>query len=389
MYKKLLKIFFVCCIMICTGCQSTPEVVEKRMSGYGSNGQIKSDDNNYCSLLELKNANLKDINVELDNMVLTEKIDFSQVESVEVLDMSFESGFTDNKEHIAGLFGVDADLLTADSFDMDTVDVQETDYMLPGFTYDDGDTYFTIEDDGFFSYFSGLSNRCSNGDAVQKRVLSVYDLDLEDVSGKKIQFDNNNEADIREMCNLAEKWLDDNISHNEYKCNVTNACVREIDDNGKLKCLLSLDIDVFYKGIRFNNYIGTGIDDDIMKYGMSIIYENNKDISCFSNGSGELKVDSSEVVENIISFESAVKIVNDKMSGFNNNKIAKIIPMYMLHCIDNHTGQYKVTARPVYSFIIKSGEDDSELFIEKGHMYDVVFVDMVTGDITVKIGGGK
>lgn len=63
--------------------------------------------------------------------------------------------------------------------------------------------------------------------------------------------------------------------------------------------------------------------------------------------------------------------------------------MYMLHCIDNHTGQYKVTARPVYSFIIKSGEDDSELFIEKGHMYDVVFVDMVTGDITVKIGGGK
>ena len=97
---------------ICTGCQSTPEVVEKRMSGYGSNGQIKSDDINYCSLLELKNANLKDINVELDNMVLPEKIDFSQVESVEVLDMSFESGFTDNKEHIAGLFGVDADLLT-------------------------------------------------------------------------------------------------------------------------------------------------------------------------------------------------------------------------------------------------------------------------------------
>lgn len=96
---------------------------------------------------------------------------------------------------------------TADSFDMDTADVQETDYMLPGFTYDDGDTYFTIEDDGFFSYFSGLSNRCSNGDAVQKRVLGVYDLDLEDVSGKKIQFDNNNEADIREMCNLAEKWL--------------------------------------------------------------------------------------------------------------------------------------------------------------------------------------
>lgn len=106
MYKKLLKIFFVCCIMICTGCQSTPEVVEERMSGYGSNGQIKSDDINYCSLLELKNANLKDINVELDNMVLPEKIDFSQVESVEVLDMSFESGFTDNKERIAGLFGL-------------------------------------------------------------------------------------------------------------------------------------------------------------------------------------------------------------------------------------------------------------------------------------------
>lgn len=152
MYKKLLKIFFVCCIMICTGCQSTPEVVEKRMSGYGSNGQI-----NLMIIItarsQNKNANLKDINVELDNMVLPEKIDFSQVESVEVLDMSFESGFTDNKEHIAGLFGVDADLLTADSFDMDTVDVQETDYMLPGFTYDDGDTYFTIEDDGFSHIF--------------------------------------------------------------------------------------------------------------------------------------------------------------------------------------------------------------------------------------------
>lgn len=72
-------------------------------------------------------------------------------------------------------------------------------------------------------------------------------MDLEDVSGKKIQFDNNNEADIREMCNLAEKWLDDNISHNEYKCNVTNACVREIDDNGKLKCLLYLILMFFIK----------------------------------------------------------------------------------------------------------------------------------------------
>lgn len=368
---------FICLAMLASGCQQTPREVSERMADYGDNEQMNSEDIRYCSLSELQAADIDKINVRLDNMVLPEKIDFSGIESVSSLELSFEKSFADRKDEVAAIFGVDSKSLV-ENFDKKT--------RSRSFASDTDHTYFSVSDEGFFSYFSGLDKQQLGETASHKRFLGQYDLDTEDVSGKSIDFGNGEKAELPELCQKTEKWLNDSIPLNGCKGHVVDAYVRELQTENGVRRMLSLGVELSYKGIRFNSY-ATGSGVEFAEHGMWIDYDGADSLCGFSNGTGTLKVDSEKPVERIVSFESAVKLVNEKVSGFNENKIKKILPMYVLRP-EYETEKYlypvpgqKVSARPVYAFLVKTEEDDSEFGINKSNVYNAVLVDMETGDV--------
>lgn len=375
----------ICAVMLCGGCQQTPQEVRERMEDYGDNDQMTSDSVQYWTIQELREADVKDLDVTLDNMVLPEKVDFSQVEEVSRLELSFESSFADDKDGIAGLFGIDSKALVE----------QPKKHEGRTFQYDTGGSYFAICDTGFISYFSGLDIAYIKEKAAYKGMLEQYELDVEDVSGKGIDFGNGKKAELSELCKKAEKWLNDTVPLNGCKGHVVDAYVKEMKAKKGIRRQLSLGVDLSYKGIRFNNYASGGISFDPEEYGIFMDYDGPDELCGFSNGTGLLKVDSAEPVEKIVDFESAVKLVNEKVSGFNEKDITKILPLYVLH--PEYNGEkkvypaqgQKVTARPAYAFLFKTEDDEAEFGINKSNVYDVVLVDMETGDLTVYIGGGN
>lgn len=369
---------FLCLAFLLAACQQTPKEVSERMSGYGDNAQMSSDDIQYCTLSELQKTDIKDIHVSLDNMVLPDQVDFSQIESVSTLELSFETNYTDERGRVAEVFGIDSGSLAE----------QPKDYQGRQFMYEADGTYFVVCDDGFFSYFTGLDWQ----EKTHRGFQGQYDLDTEDVSGKSIEFGNGEKAEISEMCQKAEQWMNENIPLNGCRYHVTDAYVRELETKEGLRRQLSLGVDISYKGIRFNNYASSS-GNDPATHGIFADYDNVDMLSGFSIGTGLLKVDSEKPVEKLVDFESAVKLANEKVSGFNQNKITKILPLYMLQPeyetekqVYSVPGQ-KVKARPVYAFMMKREDDSSEFGINKCNVYQVVAVDMVTGEVAVYFGG--
>ena len=65
------------------------------MDRYGDNKQVNTEELRRCTVEELKTTKMSDLQIDLDNMTLPEDVDFSQIESIAVLDLAYEDAFTD------------------------------------------------------------------------------------------------------------------------------------------------------------------------------------------------------------------------------------------------------------------------------------------------------
>lgn len=70
---------------MCVGCQEAPKEVQERMEGYGEKDQMGSTEIKYCSVGELKQADISEEPAGLDNMTLLETVDCSNMESLAIL----------------------------------------------------------------------------------------------------------------------------------------------------------------------------------------------------------------------------------------------------------------------------------------------------------------
>lgn len=86
---------------MCVGCQEAPKEVQERMEGYGEKDQMGSTEIKYCSVGELKQADISEEPAGLDNMTLLETADCSNMESLAILDMAYEDTFADNLDDFA------------------------------------------------------------------------------------------------------------------------------------------------------------------------------------------------------------------------------------------------------------------------------------------------
>lgn len=164
MKAKYASLLLLCICIIFSGCKAVPKEVNERMEQYGDNKQMLPDDITYCTIDELQKTTIEDVNVELDNMVLPEKVDFSGVESVETLELAFEENALLREDNYLKVFGIDRRTLTDEDVKSDKNKV------ISCRVYESADTkkYFAMDDRGWLAYSSGKAYDSLNGNLEKK-----------------------------------------------------------------------------------------------------------------------------------------------------------------------------------------------------------------------------
>lgn len=388
--KIKMPILLLSLICLFCGCQETPQEVRDRMEHYGENGQMVSKEQKRCTIDELKEAKLSEVDVELDNINLPEDVDFSDIESIALLELSFEENYTEQRDEALELFGIEETSLVSDTLDTER-------NMGRTVTYDSSahDKYLAVEDNGFVSFVGGLTYDYINDKAKYQDTPEKYDLDVDDISGKMVEL-KEGETEIAAVRESAEQWLNDNMPMEGCEYRISDVYVRELDCSGEQRKQLSLYAEIWCQGLRFNSYAsrmsGIGSQMDFFTQGIQLNYDGMDALSFFSNGVGKIRIDSREEVDEVINLQSAIRRMNEEMSGFSELNISKILPMYVLYPIYETDEELygapgqKLEGRPVYAFVIKEGVDDAEFGISKGNTARTIFVDMVTGEVTTDIG---
>lgn len=384
--KMLILLFSLICLFC--GCQETPQEVRDRMEHYGENGQMASKEQKRCTIDELKEAKLSEVDVELDNINLPEDVDFSDIESIALLELSFEENYMGQKGEALELFGIEEESL------VDTFDAKN---MGRTVIYDSltHAKYLAVGENGFVSFVGGLTYDYINDKARYQDTPEKYDLDVDDISGKMVEL-KEGKTEIAAVRETAEQWLDDNMPMEGCGYRISDVYVRELDCSGEQRKQLSFYAEIWCQGLRFNSCASkmsdSGSQMDFFIQGIQLNYDGMDALSFFSNSVGKIHIDSREEVDEVIDLQSAIQRMNEEMSGFRELNISKILPMYVLYPIYETDEELygapgqKLEGRPVYAFIIKEGVDDTEFGINKGNTTRTIFVDMVTGEVTTDIG---
>lgn len=386
--KIKMPILLLSLICLFCGCQETPQEVRDRMEHYGENGQMAPKEQKYCTIDELKKAKLSEVDVELDNINLPIDVDFSDIESIALLKLSFEENYVGQKGEALELFGIEEGSLV-DTFDARNMG-RTVIYDSPAHA-----KYLSIGENGFVSFVGGLTYDYINDKAKYQDTPEKYDLDVDDISGKMVEL-KEGETEIAAVRESAELWLNDNMPMEGCEYRISDVYVRELDCSGEQRKQLSLYAEIWCQGLRFNSYAsrmsGIGSQMDFFTQGIQLNYDGMDALSFFSNGVGKIRIDSREEVDEVINLQSAIRRMNEEMSGFSELNISKILPMYVLYPIYETDEELygapgqKLEGRPVYAFVIKEGVDDAEFGISKGNTARTIFVDMVTGEVTTDIG---
>lgn len=386
--KIKMPILLLSLICLFCGCQETPQEVRDRMEHYGENGQMAPKEQKYCTIDELKKAKLSEVDVELDNINLPMDVDFSDIESIALLKLSFEENYVGQKGEALELFGIEEGSLV-DTFDARNMG-RTVIYDSPAHA-----KYLAIGENGFVSFVGGLTYDYINDKAKYQDTPEKYDLDVDDISGKMVEL-KEGETEIAAVRESAKQWLNDNMPMEGCEYRISDVYVRELDCSGEQRKQISLYAEIWCQGLRFNSYAsrmsGIGSQMDFFTQGIQLNYDGMDALSFFSNGVGKIRIDSREEVDEVINLQSAIRRMNEEMSGFSELNISKILPMYVLYPIYETDEELygapgqKLEGRPVYAFVIKEGVDDAEFGISKGNTARTIFVDMVTGEVTTDIG---
>lgn len=372
------------------GCQKTPKAVTKRMSEYGANHQMKSETLTFCTIDELRDTRLSDLDIETENIDLPDKTDFSDIEEIGTINAEFDYNALNRAQTYLETFDIGNDVEPSESY-INTGDKMEI--------YDDkSNNFLEIGNNGFLYYQFGISYYMMNND-VKQTITAKYDIDSADISNTTIKLKSGT-VSLKKICNNAQSWMENNFREKECTYRVSDIWIKKIHYDEIDANQIMLLMEARYKGVPFNTY-GTEVTTknnkgkvSLMIYDINMSYDDSLKLTDFSNGSGHLTIKKYTKIDQVLDLKSAIKIVNEKMSGFNKLKVNKIIPLYALfpqYDTDKESfsksGQ-GVLAKPVYAFIIPDDtmDDENATEIYKSNSCKYIFVDMVTGELTTNIG---
>lgn len=365
------------------GCAEAPEEVQDNMKQYNENKQIEEPSDDYCSIEELKKADIKALNEKYDNIVLPEDTDLSGIEAVSLLNVQVEENYIDKyQDKFKKLFNI-----STDDFEEGT---------SPGgksHRFFDGSRYFGIDECGFMAYMG--ENHYGNSPLAVNNA-EYYELGKDD--NVTVDF-KSKQVSLGELCKSAEDWYKTNAQTNSLDYKITDAILADVEyEDDKMK-----QAELFgafsYKGICFNSYFtnhseGANKDDYYldMIYNASIVYDDFGVVGQFTVNNQTLNILSEEKQEKVISFENAAEKVSTKLSGFGTMEFDKVVPLYriVMHVTNNANGYspgQTFEARPVYAFLIE-GDDWKELgnSVSPAQIYEkYCLVDMISGEFVSSI----
>lgn len=358
------------------------------MEQYGENTQAEDAKITYCSVDELKGKKISA--VDAGNITISSEADFSNIEDVAVLQLSFEQNFLteNNKEKYAELFGVDKDKLQDE-------DAGGRDWGR-GACYDNEKKrkYLYMLESGGMAYMAGSSYDNIAFDTIEKK----YNTDEEDISGINIVL-NDTEINLSDMCKNTEQWLEDHMYIDGLHYKISDVYIRKQENNATDDRAISMWAEYEYKGIHFNGYT-TPLDeyDDDNNWKMLtttafilLDYYENPDMPSRFSRNTNFVIDSSEPVEKVIDPDSAVSILKDTLSGFGVFHISKVLPLYVLYLKDYAEAPGAgIEARPAYAFLVedinRKHDTDYGTGLIKTNCYEhFFFVDMETGELTTDL----
>lgn len=364
------------------GCNDVPTEVKDDMKRYKDNEQVSGSEVTYCNVDELRSIQNKEINNK--NIVINNKVDFSGVKEVSLPTIKYEENYVENyKDKYAELYG----------FDSNKIKLIDSSGMEGGkyYEYEDKDQYFNISDAGHIAHFSGIMNN-EDYNIEESKVLGKYRIG-DDNKNINIDF-KSGKALLSDMCDKAENWYNTNIGNETLDYKITDAIVRNVKCSGKSEVHLAMCGEYFYKGICFNNHFQTTVEEkgeECRYYVPNCTINEYTDIDSFdwfSINNVSFEVTSVKKVDKIVDFDSAVRIVTEKLSGFTSLEFEEVIPMYVT-ITSNFEGKdtaapgLELEARPVYAFLIKKeglDEDNGSLILLQNYYKNIVLVDMITGD---------
>lgn len=334
----------------------------------------------YCTVDELRALTLSELGGE--NLYFSGEVgvDFSGIEAVNVLHLSLVNNFTKagNLKKYASLFGVKAETLRK---------CADRDYDS-GFQYesDSKRNYMRIGENGDLVRMGG---KLFNGPL--KTVEAKYDTDTDDVSGVKVTLEDK-KVKLGEFCKQSEKWLGKNMPFSDIdgmNYHISNIVVKKLKGEKGDKRVISMLAEYEFQGMPLDSYTGP-----LSREAKAIVanatagavytkidYEKSGAPSQFRRNEF-LSVDSSEQVDKVVDFKSAVRLVEERRAQFGSFRISKIVPMYALHIEEESKQGTKYEARPVYAFFSERSDDGDETERENS-IDNYIYVDMVTGEVSM------
>lgn len=362
-----------------TGCQQAPEEVLERMDSHGKNNQVAKVQYELCSIAELRQASMEDIKEMPQNLLLPEQVDFSDVESVELVTFQRNEDCMKNRERIAGMFQIQNP----------EWEIVEGEGKWSESSSDAGRYYLAVDENGSVSYIGGEEHDDLVSDIWPDTVKQIHlnrgeSTDMECVlQGKKVS--------LQEQLGWVQSWVDNcEILGDEFDYKIQRVYIKEKADGDNRIAVLFQEM---YKGVGLD-YLALELGDAdgktiVTQMGaeVGIEIDQEKQLSYFLNETS-VHVKESKPVEQVVDFPSAVKLAEQHLSGFSKLRVEEIRLEYMLYPVYDYENENYETAgilietRPVYSFWIKSGEvHNQEIGIVETNDFVRVNVDLVDGTV--------
>lgn len=378
MRKKLIGVLLSICLL--TGCQQAPEQVKERMNSDAEMEQMQATDCTYCTVDELKKISRDTISYEPSNIALPDKIDFSDLEAVGTVTFQAQENYMDKREEIAEYFGIDNPKW--EFYEESTNWCQ----------YDGEKEFICVGDEGFLSYEKGKVYQSALKEQYPKTVSKLH-LNRESITGIECQFDGKVE-NIENSIVYAEQWINQfKYLNHDFDYKLRTIYVREyLDGNNQLSMLYQL----MYKGVGLSYITYEMFTDEQYQLFITAInscveieMEDSSTVAGFTI-ENNVNVIQEEMADEVIDFESALRLVEEKMAGYSKLDVAEVRieyvlePQYDTSKPDNaYLPGVVMHARPVYSFwIAHGGVDDSDLGINESNEMVYIYVDMLDGTVT-------
>lgn len=380
--KRTLFIFTACAFLL-AGCRKVPDEVREQMESKGETGQLELEDCTYCTADELKNLSREDITYVPKNLILPDKIDFSDLEEVGTVTFKSQENYLEKKEEVAAFFGVE----------VPKWEYYKTKKSSCG--YDGEDESILVSDNGYIVYQTGEYYQSTLSQIWPKTVAKVH-LNREECPEMELSLGEETLM-LTDMVEIADDWLSKcTLLNPDLKYKLRTIYVREDEEqNNRLNLLYQM----MYKGVGLS-YITYPMDPNSTNVVIKSVYSNillYMDSGPYVTGmvlSNNVTVEAEEMAEKVIDFESALRLIEKKMAGYSALKVKEVRIEYILEPQyqpekdeDAYGPGVIMEARPVYSFWIASGgEDDGEVGICEANEMVYINVDMLDGTVTDDFG---